>query len=56
MFAIFSHEELLTLIYYKMVSYKELGLVNTKEMFGWHSYERLSKLGELPAIWFQQKP
>lgn len=33
MFAIFSHEELLTLIYYKMVSYKELGLVNTKEMF-----------------------
>ena len=33
MFAIFSQEELLTLIYYKMVSYKELGLVNTKEMF-----------------------
>ena len=60
MFAIFSHEELLTLIYYKMVSYKELGLVNTKEMFAkaikavmqfplstltiWNSYRLLSRL------------
>ena len=60
MFAIFSQEELLTLIYYKMVSYKELGLVNTKEMFAkaikggyaiplstltiWNSYRLLSRL------------